>query len=354
MNRMVMALAVPVLAIVMVAITLSGPPEPLPAVFLPEDCRRIGVVDRRDRPLVGIEDLEILPSGEVIFTAYNRRYRERPARGIYRISIEEMVYGEPPFAEEIGGIERSVERLYPHGMSIDLQTGRLAFVNRREPDDAEVVWGTLRPNGFDMEGRWSGGGSCRANDVLWRGNDLFVTLDRESCGFSIGDLIPGAATGKLLRVGYGGAETVAEGLEFPNGLVVLDNKLYVAETRGGTLRDMVDGEIIELPGGPDNITRGPVGTIVVAMHPDLTDYWLYTLDFTEGSGTRIMRLDPRRADDRTILFDDPIGKTFKGGTVAAFSRGTMIAGSAYDEGMLMCSQIFQNLPPRPGQENNTG
>ncbi|MEM6972560.1 MAG: hypothetical protein AAF577_07120 [Pseudomonadota bacterium] len=352
MNRMLMALAVPVLAIVMVAITLSGPPQPMPAVFLPEDCRRIDIVDRRDRIIEGIEDLQILPSGEVIFSAHNRRYRERPARGIYRISVQDMVFSDPPYAEEIRGVERAVERLYPHGIAYDPRDGRLAFVNRPTDDDAEVVWGTLGPGGFDMSGRWSGGGSCRANDVIWRGSELFVTLDRQDCGPSVADLMPGAATGRLMRVGFGGAETLADGLEFANGLVELGGTVYVAETRGNRLRDVVTGETIEMPGGPDNINPGPVGTMVVAMHPSLMDYWFYSLNFSERAGTRVVRLDPRRQGDQTVLFDDPIGKIFKGGTAAAFSRGTMIVGSAYDSGLLICSPALDQPPPSVG--SNTG
>ncbi|MEL6264318.1 MAG: hypothetical protein AAFR52_01510 [Pseudomonadota bacterium] len=350
MNRMAVALMVPMLAIVLTALALMNPVRPMPSVFLPEDCRRVELVDQRLRVLQGIEDIVLLSSGEMIFTAHDRRYKETPGRGVFRTTLQDMAEIEGGvIAQPIPGVARAVENLFPHGLAIDRAATRLAFVNRPAEGEAEVVWGDIGPQGFLTAGRWSGGGSCRANDVMFRGADLVVTIDRANCSFSFDDAMPGAATGSIMRVSNRGATPLLEGLAFANGIIDHGGQVWVAETRANRIRNVQSDAVIELPGGPDNISPGPLGRMIVALHPDLIDYWLYTLGWSESAGTRILAFDPRRENEEpTFLFDDPLGKTFSGGSVGAMALGTLVIGSAYETGVLMC------LPSQSRPEGQAG
>ncbi|MEM6488062.1 MAG: hypothetical protein AAF677_07300 [Pseudomonadota bacterium] len=335
MSRMIIAMMVPILVIVLTALALSGPAEPMPALYTPADCTRVKVVDRRLRDIEGIEDIVLLPNQDVYFTAYNRRYAELPARGLYRTTLEALAGPQPIAVEPVPGIARAVDSLYPHGFDIDRTGQRLAFVNRPAEGTAEVVWGTLSYAGFLPAGRWSGPSTCRANDVLWRGADLLVSIDRESCESSMNDLWPGSETGSLVRVGISGATQVADGLAFANGMALNGGRVLVAETRGDRLVDPASGETVPLPGGPDNLSPGPLGTIIIAVHVDLFDYWLYTLGWSGSAPTRILSYDPR-SGEITALLDDRRGEAFSGGTVGVMALNRLVVGSAYDRGLLLC------------------
>ncbi|MEM6423122.1 MAG: hypothetical protein AAF698_11055, partial [Pseudomonadota bacterium] len=121
MHRMIIALMVPILAIILVAVTLAQPVEPLPALFKPEQCQRMDLVDLRLRPVEGIEDIVVLQDGRIFFSAHNRRYAEIPVRGIYVSTLQELDIalqeGRNLSGLPIGGAQRVVQSFFPHGIA---------------------------------------------------------------------------------------------------------------------------------------------------------------------------------------------------------------------------------------------
>ncbi|MEO1773532.1 MAG: hypothetical protein AAFS07_01135 [Pseudomonadota bacterium] len=339
MNRMIIALLVPVLMIILTAIALSGPPEPMETVFAPEQCERVAVLDRRLRPIEGIEDIIALNDGRLFFSAHNRRFAELPVRGIYYSSLENLdlaqAEGEDLRVMAVPGISRAVQSVYPHGMAMDRSGERLAFVNRPFEEPVEIVWGTINGINFVPAGRWAAPEACRANDVEWRGAELLATRDRASCEFSVSDVMPGAATGSLVSVGPTRAAELETGLAFANGVSLIGGRVLVAETRQDRLRVLGTEEMIELPGGPDNLSRGPFGTVIAALHTDLFDYWMYSLGYVDTAASRVVAINPEtgRID---VLYDDPLGKQYSGASVGVFVQGRLILGSAFDSGILVC------------------
>lgn len=335
--RLTLALALPITAILLTALALSGPPARLDAVYAPEDCRRVEIIDGLRRPIVGVEDMAAFADGTIIMSAYDRRFRNSPVRGIYLTSVLDLVDREPPVqVDSLRGPSAVVDGFYPHGLAIDRSGQRLAFVNRPEQGRAEVIWGALYPTGFEAEGRWDAPDACRANDLMFRGAELLVTRDRASCGVSFSDLMPGAASGSLVAVDAGGAREIETGLAFANGLELAQGRVIVAETRGDRLVEAGTGEAIELPGGPDNLTPGPLGSVLAALHTDLFDYWLFTLGYADDAPSRIVSISPRTGGIE-VLYDDPLGKQISGASVALQVQGVLIAGAAYDRGLLVCT-----------------
>ncbi|MEO0821035.1 MAG: hypothetical protein AAF074_11490 [Pseudomonadota bacterium] len=335
MNRVLIAMMVPVLAIMLVAISLAFPDPPVPAQFNPAECRRLDIVDQQFRRIAGIEDMQLTSDDRLFFTAYNRYFPDSPARGVFVLDLNEMDPDAPIYVDPLRNVGLAVRVLRPHGFALDRAAERFAFINRPAEGRAEVVWGTVENGSFSESGRWDGEGSCRANDLLYRGAELLVSLDRASCAPSLTDLMPGSASGRVVSVGFGQVNEVAKDLSFPNGLFLNGGELVVAETRGDRLWRSGGAAPFELPGGPDNLTNGPAGTMVAALHMDLFDYWLYSMRYSKTTGSRIEQIS-LRSGERRILFDDPLGETFSGASVAVLSRGRLFAGSAYDLGILAC------------------
>lgn len=333
--RLILALVVPITAITLTALSLAGGPEELETTYAADDCRRVEVLDPLRRPIVGVEDMAALGDGRLLLSAYDRAFRDGSVRGIYITSVERLT-GEPPVqVDQLRGVATAVRALYPHGLALDRTGRRLAFVNRPERETAEVVWGRLDVAGFTPEGRWAEPDACRANDLLWRGADLLASRDRADCTASWRDLVLGSETGSIVTVGARGARELADGLAFANGLDLDRGRIVVAETRGERLTDAASGESVELPGGPDNLTPGPRGSLIAALHPDLFDYWLYTLGYVDRAPSRIVAVTPE-TERVEVLFDDPLGELFSGASVAIWHEGALIAGSAYDAGLLVC------------------
>ncbi|MFK0170450.1 SMP-30/gluconolactonase/LRE family protein [Streptomyces sp. NPDC090306] len=92
------------------------------------------------------------------------------------------------------------------------------------------------------------------------------------------DLVEHTASGRLMRLAPGSSEpeVLSDGLEFANGVVVAADGawLLVAETGArrlvrhwlsGPSAGTTDVLLDDLPGYPDNLTRGPGGTLWVAL-----------------------------------------------------------------------------------------
>ncbi|MEM7188632.1 MAG: hypothetical protein AAF439_03390, partial [Pseudomonadota bacterium] len=207
---------------------------------------------------------------------------------------------------------------------------RLAAITRHGRG-ADIEIGDLHAEGWSPVDIRSTPDLCRANDLQFtpNGSTVDVTLDRLGCGFSLVDLFPGAATGRVIRLGPNSIEELRRDLVFANGIA----GEAVAETRASRI-SWADGRNLDLPGGPDNISRDPNGRLIVALHPNLFLTFLGLRGVLDATPTRIIAVTPEGKIEP--LFDDPAGEVFAGATTAIYDGHRLVAGSAIDSGLLIC------------------
>ena len=332
------ATTVILLACVMTAVWVFAPPAGLPGEFAMADCRRVALRDDVSGQLVvGAEDLALTPSeNEMFVTAHDRRDPATPSGALYSVSMFalETAETEVSAAPVWNGAEGDAP-FRPHGLALSADGTRLAVVNRPEPGAAEVLIGSVDGLAWAPEERLAGRRLCRANDLDFAdpaGQILDITLDRAECTGAIQDLLPGARTGRIARFDGSALTEIGSGYSFPNGIAAG----YLAETRTRMIRTP-QGGALRVPGGPDNLSVDQEGWIVAALHPKLVHTWLYRAGWRETSPTRIVRVDPSDGEVE-VLFDDVDGTLFSGATSAVLGDGLLVAGSAFDSGLLVCRQ----------------
>ena len=330
--RLVRALVpqlVVLMGLVMLGAWLLRPPAALDSRFGTDDCRRIALVYPLDgTEISGAEDLLVAPDSDtVIVSAYDRRDLDRKG-GLYSFSLWELGTQSTIKTKRFDGPGSEV--IHPHGIGLSPDGQRLAVINHAKGGATEVLIGDFR-FGWQPDTRIAGKQLCRANDLQFAGPDTIeVSLDRADCGISLRDIAPWGATGKIVRWSGGEIETVRRDLKFANGL----QGPAVAETRGGRI-SWPNGDAIDLPGGPDNLSLGPDGRLVAALHPNLFLTFLALRDVFEAVPSRIVLVDPTNGEIE-VLFDDPSGQVFSAASSAVVAGDQLLAGSATDRGVLLC------------------
>ncbi|WP_151477950.1 SMP-30/gluconolactonase/LRE family protein [Streptomyces albicerus] len=109
---------------------------------------------------------------------------------------------------------------------------------------------------------------------------VYFTVSSRRYGLQdwLGDLMEQTATGRLLRLPPGGGEpeVLLDGLDFANGVVLAEDESWVAVAESGAYRltrlwlsgpraGHHDTLVENLPGFPDNLSRGADGTVWVAL-----------------------------------------------------------------------------------------
>lgn len=307
------------------------PPAAMIAEFAHDACRHVEIVERREgNRIVGIEDIALWRDGKwLVLSAHDRRRPNRDG-GIYALPISQLTAAsaEAIRLDEKGGHKA---RFRPHGIAISNDGTRLAVVNRYRDGAASIEIGNLQNFAWQQVDVIEDNGLCRANDLFFSGADAVqVTLDRGSCGFSIGDVVPWAVTGQVVQVSPRGMTPIRQKLAFPNGII----NGFVAETRRRRLAT-AKGTHLRLSGGPDNLSLSQTGDIIAALHPNLFRLFLMRLGWLANAPSRISRLDPGSGSE-TVVFDDPQGDLFPAATSAVVNGGMLVAGSAYGHGLLVC------------------
>lgn len=108
------------------------------------------------------------------------------------------------------------------------------------------------------------------------------------------------------------AETVAEGLKNPWGMVKFPDGRFLVTERAGTLRIIQDGKVsAPVEGGPQVWAQGQGGLLDIRLHPEYeTNGWIYlaySKPFPKGALTAIcrVRLKGNRLTDMETVFDPP-------------------------------------------------
>ena len=332
--RWLVGLGVLVVAFVVAAIWVAIPPSQLPAIYHADDCQQIAVIDPvTQQRLVGIEDLALSSGGQLLLSAYDRSAGDDFVGGIYSVSLFGLTGGGQVRATLLSNGEEQRVAFRPHGISLSRGGDRLAVINRFAPGEARIEVGDLTPDGWIVDRRISGERLCRANDLFLIGgrrDEMNITLDREDCTASMRDLKPGSTTGKLGFFDGTHFEISRVRLSFPNGVA----GPYIAETRED--RILRPGAApIALPGAPDNMNLDDEDRLIVAVHPKLSQLFLYREGLVDIAPTRLLRVDTTTGGI-DVLFDDPSGQVFSAATSAVFRDGILVAGSVQDHGLLVC------------------
>jgi arylesterase/paraoxonase len=143
--------------------------------------------------------------------------------------------------------------------------------------------------------------------------------------------------------------TVAEGLAYANGINVSpDGKMvYVAATVGQKIhvyeRDKASGDLtlrhsVELGTGPDNIEIDESGHLWIGCHPKLLTFVKYSKDPRKLSPSQVLKMTIEQTGHYTV---EEIylsrGNPLSGSSVAVIFKNTMLIGSVFDDGFLLCN-----------------
>lgn len=341
MRRSVQATLVVLVVVLLPVFWLFRAPTALPAHFSLADCRHLKLANTATgRPIVGVEDMALLPDGDtLILSAIDRlALRWNPASapdgGLYEVSLARLATGAR-WAQPILDPASVPGGLFPGGIAVSDDGKRLAVINRARDGEVSILGGDLAPGVFTVRDVRRDRAFCRAKDLAFSGAGpmaVRVTLDRAACGLSWADLRPGSTTGRVISVDLAGTappKVEMRGLAFASGIA----GLWVAETRAWRLRHRLDRPL-PLPGGPDNLTWSPDGGLIAALDPSLPRIVAYRLGYRDNAPSRIVRVGENRRVE--VLFDDPEGQRFSGASVAVLAGGVLVAGSAIDAGLLLC------------------
>ena len=184
---------------------------------------------------------------------------------------------------------------------------------------------------------------CAANDLLWKGDKLLVSLDREHCpGWSFDERVLGARKSRVVEIDPSlqlqSYKTIAEDLGFANGLTeAFESTTAIAETRARRLYLMSTNapvHSVATPGAPDNLSASHDG-IIAALQPNLIRFGLYRYGRRSSAPSRIANWSPENG--WRMLYEDPTGAQFSGATIAVMpTPDLLIAGSVRAAGLLVC------------------
>jgi sugar lactone lactonase YvrE len=171
------------------------------------------------------------------------------------------------------------------------------------------------------------------------------------------DLFEHSASGRVFRLDTDGTvETVADGLRFANGLALAADGSYlvVAETAGyalsrlwltGPRQGAYEPWVTNLPGFPDNVSRGPSGLVWVAMpnpRNPVLDWALPRAPWIRRVAHRVPeRLQPQPKRTAWVLGVDGSGEVVRD-YQGPGERWAFATGVAEHEGRLYLSSISEN------------
>lgn len=316
-------------------------------------CRRVDLLpEGGGAPIVGAEDVKIdLPRHRLLISAYNRLAAERaaarkavkiPEGGVYAVDLGALAQGATAPAKRLLRAGDFPGGLRPQGLDVDA-AGRIAFINRaylrKKSGWALAPELVVADEGGKVVARAPA--RCSSNAVTF-GPPIVVSFDHAMCGWrsAVEDVRDAAESG---LADAGGVEHFGHA-QFANGVVALGGgRLALAATRSRAILILSPDEVgryqdvtrIGVAGGPDNISKNASGALVAALHTNLFRLALQRkLGFGRAS-SRVVEIDPDSGQSQ-LLFDDPQAKIFSAATGAVEIGEMLVAGSAVDQGLLIC------------------
>ncbi|MEM9046062.1 MAG: hypothetical protein AAGC81_15345 [Pseudomonadota bacterium] len=343
-------IAIVFLVILAVAIGIGAwavfaPVSPVAAKIDTSSCRAITLTDAKTgTEISGIEDMVRLPDGTFLLSAYDRLDPAERDGGVYALAYDDLTLDRVEVTSILSP-DQTGGSLRPHGIALSPHADQIGIVNRGRGEVFSIDLFRKRAAGWEPSHRRVADRYCRANDLDFSRaltDHVVVSIDRQSCGFSMADMIGLYPTGAIEIFEPGVEEEkpfLMGGHSFPNG--VMDT--WIAETRAGRLSNPVKRRgralgPIDLPGGPDNISLIDSQTAFVAVHPSLVKLGAYRFGWIDQAPSRVAQVNFR---DETVevLFDDPTGAVFSGATVAMRAGKRLVMGSVRDAGLLVCEGL---------------
>lgn len=327
------------------------------AKYAASECRRVSLVDQATGAAIrGVEDMALDAARDrLIVSAYDRLGVERAARkgaasipegGVYAVSFSALTGASETTvnAARVVSAEDIAGGLRPHGMALDPYTGEIAFVNRSYQRINDKWKVTPRIERVSAEGEVFAsderGAPCAANDLLESDREILVSYDHEACDWRAG--IEDAGGLKRSGIATEDGKTLFSDVSFANGIArTREGDVVLAATREKALLVMNEESSgfsvrrrVALPGGPDNLTIAADGAVVAAVHPSTFRIAMSRRLGWGKAPSRVVKTD--LAGNVEVLFDDPAGKLFSGASVGIEQGRVLVAGSATDEGVLLC------------------
>ncbi|MEM9099130.1 MAG: hypothetical protein AAGC79_11470 [Pseudomonadota bacterium] len=324
---------------------LFRPIEPVEARIDITQCRKLTLTDAETgEEISGIEDIARLPGGILILSAHDRLDPEEPDGGVYQLPYEGVSETEVALSSIIDPADTGGS-LRPHGIALSPRSDRLGLINRGRGGVFSVDIFKKQAEGWVPFDRRVEERYCRANDLDFSRtmkDRVIVSIDRQSCGLSFHDMLGFFPTGaiEMFEPGVPSDEPfLMRGQYYPNGIT----DTWIAETRADRMSNpiMRRGSLIgpiNLPGGPDNITRLDPRTALVALHPSLIQLAAYRFGWTDKAPSRIAQVGLQDGSVE-VLFDDPEGAVFSGATVAMRSDARLVMGSVREPGLMVCEGL---------------
>lgn len=310
----------------------------------------------------GTEDIALDAAHDrLIVSAYDRRKNSPGALYAVSLAALEASTASPVTASAL--ILSEPRTLRPHGIALaDAGDGtqRLFVINRRKSKEGRsAVLLTLRIDGLVAALERSVPLPCGANDVLPLENGaVLVTVDRTVCsGLKrwLADAL-NLVHGSVIAVAPDGTQrTLANHIDFANGVAEADGLIYVAATRARALlvydrKTLLDGPMpatplrkISLLGAPDNISRGADGRLYIAAHRSLLRFAAYLGGLRGDSPGDVYVYDPaERTGAAQSLFR--LSRILDGPTSAVAANGVVIVGGGFSTGLALCGKPREAKP----------
>lgn len=335
---------------------LNVPGEPLLT-----QCWAADLIDAKTgRKVVGAEDMDFDPAtGTIFISAYDRRAvaRER-AKGnvttqgsIYALGVSDIAGTSIlPVRDLTRDFKAAGNNFRPHGIAFarDADGALLVAINRlyANGDGAPTLATAFEEFRFSSLGLAHA--ATRRVEGVCDPYDLAATGAGDKAVFAFTDVARRCRGGWFTAAGSvwagldGNAIRIAEGLSFPNGIAAAGGNLIVAETRSHALVEIgPDGArtTVPLAIGPDNLTGGGIGEILIAGFPNLLDYYFYLQGWLgiNKSPSAAYRFDPKTRELELLFKDD--GSLISGATVALRAGDYLLLGSAWDDHVALCSGL---------------
>ena len=316
-------------------------------------CRAVALRSAGTGAIVpGTEDLALDPErGQLIVSAYDRRTNS--PGGLYAVSLAALESAASQVTASPLVLD-APRALRPHGIALaGMGAQRLYVINRiksKEGRTAELL--TLRLDGPGAALERSVPLPCGANDILPLENGaVLVTVDRTVCSGLrrwLADALNLVHGSVVAVMPDGTRRTLAEHIDFANGIAEQDGLIYVAATRARALlvyerKALLEGPApatplrrISLSGAPDNISRGADGKLYIAAHRSLFRFAAYLGGVRGDSPGDIEAYDPADGTGAARpLFR--LSRILDGPTSAVATNGLVIVGGGFSAGLALCA-----------------
>lgn len=298
--------------------------------------------------LPGVEDMAISRTDSFMILSVDDRAKRRSGssglHGLYWVDLR-----QEPFTPQPINLPSDLE-LYPHGISL-IQTGpnqhQLAVINHVNGNHSIELF-TIQNDTVRYSKSLQDPNLISPNDLVWIDGERFYYSNDHGSRSKWGIFSENYLGVAKANVGYFDGQNfriVAEGMAYPNGLVVdqTGKNLLVASSRKFLIRvfeiqengDLVLLEDVPTDTGVDNLELDEDGSIWSGAHPDLMTFSAYAAGKKPKAPSEIIQLyiSDQKLKQKTV-WKDP-GEEMSASSVAIPFGDYLFLGNVMDSKMLI-------------------